>query len=398
MVKKKKTIPSYMTRDIGVEDLINGNITRPVNSLKDFDVLNKLGILSPLKDRHNTDPTNFALESAILLGESESFGVFATQQLREINDRFALCNTIKKKYALEGFDPFKVGMEDVGDSFKKVGTAIIAAFKKLGAMIMNFIRSVANTVKSGAALAQVKLYEKSKGTTFSGGVGKELKCLVPTKNPVDILEEIKKDISNFVPKVKEISTKIDELINVRDAGNSNLIDKSGGSTFENFVKEHDGTVTEKKGAKEIVYTKFFGSEKPAIQTMKAGDYIKKCNGIEILSKVSLDKASACTAHSKVILKEVNFSLKQTDRILVMLRNSQKESFSDKEGSKHNKAVVKQIRQAFNASNLKRQYVTKMQSIILIGFSTFLKCRGYMAAAVKLYGAKEKEPKEKKSKK
>ena len=64
----------------------------------------------------------------------------------------------------------------------------------------------------------------------------------------------------------------------------------------------------------------------------------------------------------------------------------------KENAKSNTSVMKQIREAFNTSNFKRFAITKMQTKILITFSYFLKCRGYMAAAVKGY---DKETKKKK---
>lgn len=400
----KKTVSSFLSADFGVEDLISGRFSSSPN-MKDYDVLNKLGILAPLKDRNNTDPTSFALESASLLAESESFGVFASQQLNELNNRFALCNRIKRTYGIEGFDPLAIGMEGIGETFKKIGSAIVAAFKKLGAMIMNFVRSVGNALGSAVALTQVKLYENNKTSKFSDDKGKTIKAIPHVKSFKEVFKNLEEGIRSASSDFAEYDKMVADLVN------SGLTGKSSRDPFDGKKCKHKLSTAlakafkkdmeagedffQKLDVKKAVKTEIFGKSDVSPSEYKCGEYINKCaDKVELLSRQVLEQAKVSVKSSQIILKQINFSLKQIDSLMKMSQKFEgnKAIAGSKENAKSNTSVMKQIREAFNTSNVKRFAVTKMQTKILMTFSYFLKCRGYMAAAVKGY---DKETKKKK---
>lgn len=392
----KKTVSSFLSADFGVEDLISGRFSSSPN-MKDYDVLNKLGILAPLKDRNNTDPTSFALESASLLAESESFGVYATQQLNELNNRFALCNRIKRTYGIEGFDPYAVGMEGIGESMKKIGSAIVAAFKKLGAMIMNFIRSVGNAIGSAVALTQVKLYENMKGKSIDASKGKTIKARLNTIKMVTVFSELESFCTKALGIFQDANSRTNDLISgatIQSDATGSLTKKISSSlstAMKSVLKtgnEEFGSVKPKSVVTKIIYGV---DSKQDAKEYKAGEYLSKIpDGIEILSKQYLENSKKMIKVSQLILKEVNFSLKQVDKYMKVYQSYYSGSnVGSKELGKENKKAVKAARDALNVSNFKRFGVTKIQSMLLIAFGEFLKLRGYAAAAVRNYEKTDK---------
>lgn len=395
----KKTVSSFLSADFGVEDLISGRFSSSPN-MKDYDVLNKLGILAPLKDRNNTDPTSFALESASLLAESESFGVYATQQLNELNNRFALCNRIKRTYGIEGFDPYAVGMEGVGESMKKIGSAIVAAFKKLGAMIMNFIRSVGNAVGSAIALTQVKLYEKIKDVSLDTNKGKRIKARLATTQMKTVFNELNGFCTKALGVFQNANSMTEKMITGAAINGDPLVKKISSSlsaAVKSELKSAAGSDFGSLKPKDVVMSIIYGGDgkRPDVKEYKAGEYLKKIpEGIYILSKASLEDSKKVIKISQTILKEVNFSLKQVDRYMKVYQSyySSGSVAGSKDVGKENKKAIKGARDALNVSNFKRFGVTKIQSMLLIAFGEYLKLRGYAAAAVRNYEKTDKSKK------
>ena len=169
MSTRKNVISSVLANDYGIEDFQSGAIghARGSESIKDYELSNKLGLLSSLADRNDTEVVTFGSEAYNLLGEAKQLEQYATQQIQDANNRFAIAAEIKKNYGVEGFDAFAFGCEGFGDKLKSAFTAIVAVIRKLIQSITNWIRQVMNWIGSQFAKGQAKLVEKYKSTKFT---------------------------------------------------------------------------------------------------------------------------------------------------------------------------------------------------------------------------------------
>ena len=95
---------------------------------------------------------------------------------------------------------------------KKIGSAIVAAFKKLGAMIMNFIRSVGNAIGSAVALTQVKLYENMKGKSIDASKGKTIKARLNTTKMVAVFSELESFCTKALGIFQDANGRTNDLI------------------------------------------------------------------------------------------------------------------------------------------------------------------------------------------
>ena len=92
MSTRKNVISSVLANDYGIEDFQRGVVahTHGTESIKDYELSNKLGLLSSLADRNDTEVVTFGSEAYNLLGEAKQLEQFATQQIQNANNRFAI--------------------------------------------------------------------------------------------------------------------------------------------------------------------------------------------------------------------------------------------------------------------------------------------------------------------
>jgi hypothetical protein len=181
MSTRKTVISSVLANDFGIEDFQNGVVnTRGSESIKNYDLSNKLGLLSPLADRNDSEVVTFGSEAYNLIGEAKQLEMYATQQISNINNRFAIAAEIKKGYGVEGFDAFAFGCEGFGEAIKNAFVAVIAAIKKIIQSITNWIRQVMNWVGSQFAKGQQKLVDKYKSTKFTDTTV-QINAIIPAK-------------------------------------------------------------------------------------------------------------------------------------------------------------------------------------------------------------------------
>lgn len=393
-------IPSVLRQDFSVEDLMFGNFH--TTGIENFDVVNKLGCLSSLKDIDNRDPVYFSMEAMNLLGEAEKYGVFAMGELQKMNDRFAICNEISKRYSVEGFSPLMFGAEGFVDTMKKIGSSIVNGFKKLAATLMNFIRSVGNAIGSAIALTQVKLYEKNKGKKFAAGKGGEIKALLHAEPFIEIFGDVNQFVELMNQGLTMVSTALASLISKNtktkntpfDGDKFKQIFSSAG--FDKAFQKIKNYIVDSKNpygitkfdAKKAVYKMIYNKDeivKPV--SMNSGDYLTKIpDNIGILSRQSLEAAKLLTKSAQNGVKTINRVIKEASQTLKFMEQSvgNKHLAGSKDKAKEAAGSVKSSREFMNSLNLEYRITTKMTSFILMTFAHFLRCRGYCAAALKAY--------------
>lgn len=404
-MEKKSYISSFLREDFGVEDLIAGRTSSNSFGMEDFDVVNKLGLMSALNDTNNTDPTNFGVESAILLGEAKQFSLFATQKLGEMNERFAICADIKRQFGVEGLDPLAYGAEGFVDGIKKVGAAILAGLKKIVQSVMNFIRSVGNAIGSTLALTQVKLYEQNKGKKFAAGKGGEIKAATHKIKFTQYFVDANKGISEASRLMEESAA---EIMSVLTAGPTEesikktsvikmKIKKGQTDFFTNIAGSIQGGINDTSSPSELVRLAVFGSKDAKPTKMKAGDYlaaIAGVDGLKILSREYLDSCKIMVKIGQGLVKTLNSNIKRVDASMKLVGKvaGTKSVAGSKDGAKTNAKAIKLSREAFNSLNLNTSVSGQLSSALLISFSSFLKCRGYCASAVRAYSKESKDKK------
>ncbi|MGL4949643.1 MAG: hypothetical protein ACRC5M_04615 [Anaeroplasmataceae bacterium] len=385
----KNKLSSILYQDFGVEDFESGRVIGQ-ESLASVTVANKLGLLNAIADRNNTDPMNFALESATLLGESVGINKFVSGQLHDMNQRFAIAAQIKTRYGVEGFDPFAFGCEGFGDKLKGAFTAIVAAIKKIIQSISNWIRGVMNWVGSQFAKTQAKLVEKYKGSKFTAKA--TIKAIVPASK-ISSGESLIKEVSDAVTKIAKVvrdsnaaivKGNIEKSSNIKNVGDSIGGIKGVGLQGITFGNQQGKklSITKLGSATNIANQVVFGTQKPNKVTVDASSYITtKVIWTSILSKEDLKTTNTLVKEGKTMIKILDESLKTADRLSKEARVSgSKKSLSD--ADKEQNASVKSARGAIMALNNNNRVCSLATGILYGVFANYLKLRTYAASAVR----------------
>lgn len=392
MSTRKNVISSVLANDYGIEDFQSGAIghARGSESIKDYELSNKLGLLSSLADRNDTEVVTFGSEAYNLLGEAKQLEQYATQQIQDANNRFAIAAEIKKNYGVEGFDAFAFGCEGFGDKLKSAFTAIVAVIRKLIQSITNWIRQVMNWIGSQFAKGQAKLVEKYKSTKFTDATV-QINAILPAKGVTTGVALISglNDAITFTGKAIASANKVSlamieegdkgaekDWLKVLTAGyqQDNASLKTYFGKKINVVKLGSAT----KAANEIVW----GTEKPQKIPVSALSYINKVGDWKkLLSKEDLKSAQDLVKYGKALIKQLNESLKTADK----LAKSMKVAGNEKNMSATDKALNKQVkknREAVQIMNLNNRIGTLYAGTLYGTFANYLKLRSYVAAAVR----------------
>lgn len=405
-------ISSTLRHDYSVEDLMFGNFH--TTGIENFDVVNKLGCLSSLRDVDNRDPVFFSVEAMNNLADAEKFGVFAMEELQKMNDRFAICNEISKRYSVEGFNPLAFGAEGFGETMKKIGQSIVNGFKKLAATLMNFIRSVGNAIGSAIALTQVKLYEKNKDKKFVSGTGREIKALVHRESFANIFNKMNSFCNTMCSAISNLDSKINGAIedSIVKTGNPH----SDGSDFKHLydtagfkkafdqiksdtINSSDPNSITKFDPKKAVFKLVYGKDEVVKPTsINSGEYLTKTpDGVGILSRQSLEVAKVSVKAAQSTVKTINNSIKSVAEGIKMIESKVKNKYMSDASKDQRKETAKEIKASrtfMTSMNFEYRITTKLTTYILMTFAHFLRCRGYCAAAVKAYDKEDKNKKDK----
>lgn len=388
MVKKKKIDLQNMSYEFSVEDLINGTYEseRKTISLEDVDYLNKMGIFSSLKDK-SKDYNKFSFESMTAYKDSESMGAFATQQLNEINNRMKLCAKISKVYALESSHMYTIGMEGVKDTLKRIGVAIITAFKKLA---MSIVKNVKALKLATVGLLTIKktedFYSSNVGKSFDSDKGREIKVLIPTVDMKKVMSDIYDKLKSFYNSLEGIKLNIESN---REVNNVATLDEKFKSLITSITGLHSSSkdidgISPTKYANKIIY----GTEKPKPQKMKTGKFLneKYCT-LEAISPSNLRDFMSSVEKAADMLKPINKAIKEVDKIMKAEAKAQ----NDKESAKK----MKGIRSDFRFENKKRMILSKFSLLIVILMDEHMKNMHRVYQAAKSYLKDSGEGKSKK---
>lgn len=392
MSTRKTVISSVLANDYGIEDFQSGVVAnaRGSESIKDYDLSNKLGLLSSLKDRNDTEVVTFGSEAYNLLGEAKQLEQFATQQIQDANNRFAIAAEIKKGYGVEGFDAFAFGCEGFGDKIKSAFTAIVAAIKKVIQSITNWIRQVMNWVGSQFAKGQQKLVDKYKSTKFTDATV-QINAIIPAKGITSgsaLMQGINDGITFTGQQIAAANKVSLAMIEDGDKGAEKdwlKVLTAGYNDDNKALKTYFGKKinvvklgTASKVANEIVW----GTEKPAKIPVSALSYLNKVGDWKkLLSKDDLKAAQDLVKYGKALIKQLNEALKTADK----LAKSMKVGGSEKKMAAGDKALnkaVKANRQAIQIMNLNNRIGTLYAGVLYGSFANYLKLRSYTAAAVR----------------
>lgn len=378
----KRKISVNLSKEYSLEDIFNIESNKRKIKLSKHDVLNKLGIFKNILDI-DTNPNTYAYESAINFSESEKFGTYATEELSNLNKNINFIGSVSRRYGLESDDMFKIGLEGVGDTLKRVGIAIITALKKLGSMIMNFIRSLGNTVKSMGVSSQYKIYEKFKDAKFEKGKGDKVNVMIPKTSINSFIKTITASVMAFKAELSKVKTDISEAFKenksedgakkLDEAFKSKILSKLNFSTSFNNIGE--STINPSTIIEEVVFGKGAKIEKLS----HSGDFLnmQHCD-IMILKKENFESVKNEISKIKELLKDINNEMKNVDKLL------REQSKLIEKDDKDSKKIVKSIQNTFAISNKKRFYISKVSSLLVLSFSTYLKIRSYVAASIRAY--------------
>ena len=409
MNTRKTVISSVLANDFGIEDFQNGTVmNRGFENIASYDLSNKLGLLAPLADRNDTEVVTFGSEAYDLLGEAKQLEQYATQQITAVNQRFAIAAEIKKGYGVEGFDAFAFGCEGFSETMKKAFTAVVAAIKKVIQSITNWIRQVMNWVGSQFAKTQIKTYE-----TYKNKVNElkkssvTLKVARPAANLGDggpafgaVLKGIGNNIKNFrlgnEAAMKSLTSPGSAPNYASIQNMKSTIDKSANNMTAYYGTKLD--VIKLGSASKVANLLWWGVEKPIKVNMTLATYMQNVE-FAILSKDTLKNANESVKVGKILIKELNTTLKTANSLAGQLGKLGKSinSTSDldkagvKEANKQTKDEVKKARAAVSMIS-NNQRIGSLYAGILYGtFANFLKTRSYMNSLVKASAKGVKQP-------
>lgn len=408
MNTRKTVISSVLANDFGIEDFQNGAVmNRGSENIASYDLSNKLGLLAPLADRADTDVVTFGSEAFSLLGEAKQLEQFATQQIANANNRFAIAAEIKKGYGVEGFDTFAFGCEGFTDTIKKAFTAVVAAIKKAIQSVTNWIRSVMNWVGSQFAKLQIKTYETYKNkieelkkSNVTLKVARPLKDVGEGRKPfAAVLAGIGANIKNFRlgndAAIKSLTTagSTPDYASIQNMKSS--MNKSDGMTTY-YGKKLD--IIKLGSATKIANLGWWGIEKPVKVNMTLAKFIE-CVSFGILSKDSLKVANESVKVGKILIKELNTTLKTANSLAGQLgklgksinASADHDKAALKEANKGTKDEVKKARAAVAMISNNQRLGTLYAGILYGMFANYLKTRSYMNSLVKASAKGVKQP-------
>lgn len=388
---KKTTISSVLCQNFGIEDFESGVVAHAhgQESIHNYELANKLGLLSPLADRSDNEIVTFGAEAYNLLGEANWLNQYATNKIEAINGRFAIANEIKKNYGVEGFDPFAFGCEGFADKIKSAFTAIVAAIKKIIQSITNWIRQVMNWVGSQFAKGQAKLVEKYKNLKIFDN-GATIKAFVPVTK-ITSGESLIKDFNSGLA----VAIKAIEVINkTLESGlvSGGAIDRKGtlgASTkgykelnleFKTYYGKKINVVklgSASKAANEIVW----GVESPKKIVVNAATFLGRVEWKTILSKNDLNAANSLVKDGKELIKCLNNGLKTADKVAKTMTISKNET-----GATANNNAVKATRRQISILSNNNRVSSLMAGVLYGTFANYLKLRSYTASAIRTIAA------------
>ena len=414
MNTRKTTISSVLANDFGIEDFQNGTVmNRGFENIASYDLSNKLGLLAPLADRNDTEVVTFGSEAYDLLGEAKQLEQYATQQITAANQRFAIAAEIKKGYGVEGFDSFAFGCEGFSETMKKAFTAVVAAIKKVIQSITNWIRQVMNWVGSQFAKTQIKTYE-----TYKNKINElqksnvTLKVIRPAANMKNGTPALKGVLNAIAINVKNFRLGNDAAMKSLTSPGSkpnyesiqnmkSTFDKSNGWTTY-YGKKLD--VLKIGSASKVANLMWWGTVKPIKVNMTLATFMKSVD-FDILSKDSLKNANELVKVGKVLIKELNTTLKTANSLAGQLGKLGKSITSEsnldkagvKEANKQTKDDVKKSREAVSMISMNQRLGSLYAGVLYGVFANFLKTRSYMNSLVKASAKGVKEPTSKRGK-
>jgi len=425
MIKTKTS--SFLDPDFSIEDISTGFYTDRKSKAGALAISNQMGLLSSLKDVHNTDQTNFAIESTRLLGESNALSNYVAHSLGEINRIYSVVGTIKERYGVEKLDPYTFSQEaGVKEFLKGAWNAIVAAFKKIIQAISNFFNMIKNFIGSQIAKTQEKLVEQY--GQASSGVAKAKSIKAPDKLPSykdfsDLMININSGVDAITANFDMLAPIFDKLADMEGTnvhhtkwqGNgpvgydktqtdysdvkderrfaiSEKVDKEMKKLEDYLNKNHmfsknqNGTTV--KSASEVVNVRLFGKTKPLIKERKPGDVLKGVDYGKMLGRDGMDLLNSSVKEGRSLIKIMNDSIKVA---IKAAKNSEK--FLGKEKEKESQKMQKANRKLLQTLNRERNYGGKAHALYLAAFSAYLRTRGYIAAAMKsVISASKKEDK------
>ena len=409
MNTRKTVISSVLANDFGIEDFQNGTVmNRGFENIASYDLSNKLGLLAPLADRNDTEVVTFGSEAYDLLGEAKQLEQYATQQITAANQRFAIAAEIKKGYGVEGFDSFAFGCEGFSETMKKAFTAVVAAIKKVIQSITNWIRQVMNWVGSQFAKTQIKTYEtyKNKVSELQKS-NATLKVARPAANLKDgsdafaaVLKGIGINIKNFrlgnEAAMKSLTSPGSTPDYASIQNMKSTIDKSSSKMTTYYGTKLD--VIKLGSASKIANLFWWGIEKPIKVNMTLAKYMENVE-FAILSKDTLKNANESVKVGKVLIKELNTTLKTANSLAGQLgklgksinSNSGLDNAGVKEANKQTKEDVKKAREAVSMISNNQRLGSLYAGILYGTFANFLKTRSYMNSLVKASAKGVKQP-------
>jgi hypothetical protein len=387
---------SFLDPNFSLEDVNAGLYGHRSTGRSNYNIVNKMGLLAPLGDIHNTDPMNFAMEAARCLGESDVYGSFVAQGLSSINHNYQTLIDVKQRYGIEGLNVYAFGQEGVGELLEKAKNAIIMAFKKIIQALSNFIKSIANFIGSQIAKFQEGTRDKYKENLTEinkVGTGKAKKIKAPAKllKETEIateFSELDRWIGYLSRSFESNSDWIMKAIVDDEIYNEDgiMINNMGKRTASG--KEISGYITESQArnpdfkkvggtsAQGRMNENFFGAVKPVLTSQEPKAIVEKV-GIEILSKESLRNTQDLVKGSKELIKAMNVAIKASLKVFSDAAKEAREAKQKAEAKKH--AKNRKIMKALNAQRNYGGYATGM---VLAAFSCYLRTRGYVNAAAK----------------
>lgn len=409
MNTRKTVISSVLANDFGIEDFQNGTVmNRGFENIASYDLSNKLGLLAPLADRNDTEVVTFGSEAYDLLGEAKQLEQYATQQITAANQRFAIAAEIKKGYGVEGFDSFAFGCEGFSETMKKAFTAVVAAIKKVIQSITNWIRQVMNWVGSQFAKTQIKTYETYKNKVDELKKSSvTLKVARPAANLEDgtiaftaVLKGIGVNTKNFrlgnEAAMKSLTSPGSAPDYASIQNMKSTIDKSANGMTTYYGKKLD--VIKLGSASKVANLLWWGNEKPIKVDMTLATFMQNVS-FAILSKDTLKNANESVKVGKVLIKELNTSLKTANSLAGQLgklgksinSNSGLDKADVKEANKQTKDDVKKARAAVSMISNNQRLGSLYAGILYGVFANFLKTRSYMNSLVKASAKGVKQP-------
>lgn len=401
MLRKETTIISAALRnDFGIEDFQANRVTSSMADsfgLEDVKLSNSLGLLSPIADKYDTDVVSFGAEAYDLLGEAKQLAQFSEESLDSLNERFAIAADIKKRYGVEGFDPFAYGCEGFGEVIKQAFVSVVSAIKKVIQSISNWIRQVMNWIGSQFAKLQQKLVDTYGNKKMPASQAMVKVILPPAKveSGMVLIGSVNITIGMSAKVIADANKNITNQI-------SNGANKDINAAVSNLNKQlkpnillttHYGKKLDiiKLGtAKAISNEVVWGVAKPSKLEFNAAEYIsKKVNWQTILSKNDLKAAQELVKNGKALIKVMNETLKSANSLskTAITMTSKQDT---KEQKKAMKDKIKKTRGLVSILNNNCRLGSLMAGVLYGTFANYLKLRSYTASCVKaVYKGSEK---------